>query len=1510
MSETVAPKKKGLSLGALKGKVEVVKQGELRVGPAPITSLKKPEEVDAEERAQDAVKPSRPLQPGSRLIFGSKPASGLKQAPKPVVVTERKVVPKPVELPKASLPPPKATLPPPPPPPPAKPAKKVTIVSTPQVKIVSAYKPRSILKKLKVEFDGYVEDAAVESYEDIPFDDMKGDADESGRYFFIYRDDVDEDFTKFNEEFTAIEFTKEGVYMDESDLDVLAKDKAKLFSMLNDLEIKTQAQAKDDEEDEEEEDEEEEEEIPVTNYEKLQESELGETADAILYLEGKIPGESLKDKLESHYTIEKPESGYIPPNRRSFSGFIYDLYRTNFELPAFTPDDDACLKAQQSDRSEMYKYQQFVKEYMSWQTPYRGILVYHGLGSGKTCTSIAAAEALFATADKKIIVMTPFSLRQNFIGEITTCGFRHFRLKNHWTEYKFSENPIARIFARSVMQIPSQYLERVDSVWIPDFEKEPNYSTLSPEKQNKIRDQITNTLVYDPNPKKGLHGRIWFVNYNGISAKELLKIACQRPDAFDNAVIIVDEIHNLIRYMQGTIEPYIVELTKKGTKRKIDFEPITWKRWEPKLCPADWSKFEANKVLQKKNYKRGYLFYRLFLQAQNSKIIGLSGTPMINFPEEMAILANILHGYLQIVEGNIAKTDVRQQGSDAKDAAIIKSVEEILTENPYIDFMDVKKLERTIQFRATFLPEGIRKVKGQVGVERIPPEENAVSFPERLASLQSALDAKTITVIPASKDSKLKVVSQPLLPPVGSDFRNTFVKDDLVSLQNDIVLLKRLSGLISYYKGSREDLMPKVTKDETLFIPMSAFQKTQYSKVRLDEITIEEQKEKKKKEGGEGEVAGRLAALYSEVYEIKNSTQSSNYRMASRQACNFAFPAEVNRPRPRSKEDKDAEIGEDVEDIRDQEAAEGEDLGSTKKQEEKLEEEVQEEEEDLEDAVENEGNQDEFVPLNADAFNEEAALDEAVERGLDGDDALAYVDEKRREFEGSKAEKEAVFDEDAALDEAVEKGLDGDEAISYMEAKRAEFEAGKQKKKGKTALTMEEKKCRVVKFPGETYPDRIKRAKDCLSTVAVKRLKLGPGGLADTSPKFQKIIENISAARGPSLVYSQFLQMEGIGIFTLALEANGYEPIEINFRWETKQAFFSPQTKETLKKGPSPNPSEGIKQLRYIKFTGGEEDLVRRYALLLFNGRFSELPKEMSSYLAANGWTGNTMGDLCRVFCITSAGAEGISLKSVRAVHIMEPYWNDVRTNQVKGRAIRICSHADLAPSERTVDVFTYVSVFSPASQISRVEPEKIAEKIAQRDSLTAEEAKALGLNVPKGAGQYTITSDERLFIVAERKKRVIDNLQKVMKVGSIDCKLNKTENKEKCVTFLPGKVGDFLYDPDLETDIKQTALTTTRKPAEEKPAEVPKTVAAAKAVTVAKETVKAPQPAKEFFEGSLGGVSYFFEPIKKGDAIEKYILYKSTDTSLTKAIGEIQAKPSKKNPGTFVPNPSTLTMY
>ena len=69
------------------------------------------------------------------------------------------------------------------------------------------------------------------------------------------------------------------------------------------------------------------------------------------------------------------------------------------------------------------------------------------------------------------------------------------------------------------------------------------------------------------------------------------------------------------------------------------------------------------------------------------------------------------------------------------------------------------------------------------------------------------------------------------------------------------------------------------------------------------------------------------------------------------------------------------------------------------------------------------------------------------------------------------------------------------------------------------------------------------------------------------------------------------------------------------------------------------------------------------------------------------------MGEVIKVFMITSSGSEGINLRNTRYVHLTDPYWHPVRSEQIIGRARRICSHKDLPPALQSVEVFVYLMV-------------------------------------------------------------------------------------------------------------------------------------------------------------------------------------------------------------------------
>ena len=1131
---------------------------------------------------------------------------------------------------------------------------------------------------------------------------------------------------------------------------------------------------------------------------------------------------------EDKFYEPKPSS-YVHTTSRGFSDFIKQTYSSFMLDPSTTSPPN----------QEKYPYQRFIREYMRNESPYRGILTYHGLGSGKTCTAIATAEALYSRGRKKIIVMTPFSLRKNFLKEVSLCGFRHFRLNNFWTSMPVS-NADAKLFATSVLGIPELHLRSATSIWIPDFRQaESNYKMLSADQQTEIRNQILSILIWDP--KKNPTGLIRFINYNGISAKKLKEIACKDggADYFNDAVIVIDEIHNVVRLIQGTIDPYLLSLP--GAKRIIEKETVTLEPWKPLLCAKP-----------DKNYMRGYLFYRLLLDAKNSKIVGLSGTPIINFPEEVGILMNILHGYIPTLEFLIQEIGEKSQ----------TAIKELFMKNIYIDFVSVinDSTGRGSKVTLTLLPYGIRKNADGVGVERMPSDAPIPSIDKVIEELKKSLVDAKFTL-----SGEISTRALPLLPPFGEEFRKNFIRGD--EINNKLVLVKRLTGLISYYKGSRADLMPRVKLDTVIRVPTSVFSQKGYVTARNEEIS----KEKKKKSG-----AGEVGGAWAEVFDVGTGAQTSNYKMASRQACNFVFPSDVIRPKPKNKKEarKEADSGNKLADIidtvietnKDTDFPEldddDEDTGTVNDEDEQLREELEAGPPALEgEALAKEQDPDAYRAVGGNPVKptmKEPAPESAPKPVVpEPAPKPLFAEPAPKPLFAEPAPKPTV----ASVVEEPPKRKFGFKPKA-LEAKASELEEAM---KAKALAQRSECKSGV----NEPYDKATERAKECLQTIGKYSLKLGgENGLETHSPKYAKMLELIAASPGSNLVYSQFLDMEGIGIFRITMNVNGYAPIEITMG--PSGPVFTKDTLASLAKGPGG-------QSRYMTFSGGEVEDIRRLYLDIFNANFNDLPETLKSVLQTNKFVNNHKGEIAKVFCITSAGAEGLSLKCVRGVHIMEPYWNDVRLKQVKGRAIRIGSHLELPEKDRDVSIYTYLTCFSEEAQIAKAGDKRIDETIRQSDGVDRESAVILKLPIPEGAMQYVLTTDEKIYEIAQRKKTITNALENVMKSAAVDCSLNFKENKDgtfQCIT-IEKSVGDFMYHPDIDIDIRESASKFAVQPVAERPL----------------KPVQAEKP-KDYILKELKGTIYRMKAISSGDLVTGFEMYENIDNG--KLLGKSSAKGGK----------------
>lgn len=217
---------------------------------------------------------------------------------------------------------------------------------------------------------------------------------------------------------------------------------------------------------------------------------------------------------------------------------------------------------------------------------------------------------------------------------------------------------------------------------------------------------------------------------------------------------------------------------------------------------------------------------------------------------------------------------------------------------------------------------------------------------------------------------------------------------------------------------------------------------------------------------------------------------------------------------------------------------------------------------------------------------------------------------------------------------------------------------------------------------------------DGLKSFSGKHLTLS--NLSKYSIKFYKIFSKIRSSPGPVFVYSNFLEYGGLKAFAKVLEANGYQNYVDAGEGKKRFAFItseqSKQTKEIIKH--------------------------------VYNQK------------------SNIDGSKLKVLLLSSAAKEGLSLKNVRQVHILEPYWNKNRLEQIIGRALRYCAHAQLPKDERFVKVNIYIAAHPNEKQ----------------------------------------TVDQYIYKLAERKQTLIKEFENAVYSIAVDCELNKFANGKDIV--------------------------------------------------------------------------------------------------------------------------------
>lgn len=377
-------------------------------------------------------------------------------------------------------------------------------------------------------------------------------------------------------------------------------------------------------------------------------------------------------------------------HRNNFNTKINEIFKNipNVEIKRLMDKDGKSLNS----------YQLFVQKFMNENTPYRGILLYHGVGTGKTCSAIGIAD-MFAGIRDVVVIVPGAQLEANFKNEIRMCG---------------------------------------------NIEQ----------------------------PKEHTYYR-----YTGLKSAKLETLINDRT--LDNKIVIIDESHGFISRLTGD---------------------------------SDTAK----------------LMRKWVFGAKNTRFVLLTGTPIINKPNELAVLFNLIHGKIEMLEITTKN--------------IYSNLEEILQNNPYVDFVEVSKNMKTAII--TPVPYYFKKLSnGLLNKDVNYSPENIIDFKSKIDDL---LSSNNINI------EKIDIKEHDLFPE-DDDFDDFFIDENLdIIEEHKNILSNRISGLVSSAGFKQDDpvregntqIIEKPNYPKTIIhdydkIEMSSTQYINYESERIKEIQLE-----------------------------------------------------------------------------------------------------------------------------------------------------------------------------------------------------------------------------------------------------------------------------------------------------------------------------------------------------------------------------------------------------------------------------------------------------------------------------------------------------------------------------------------------------------------------------------------------------------------------------------------------------------------------------------------------
>ena len=100
---------------------------------------------------------------------------------------------------------------------------------------------------------------------------------------------------------------------------------------------------------------------------------------------------------------------------------------------------------------------------------------------------------------KRVLIMTPASLRMNYIEELKKCGDDLYKRNQYWQFINTVINPDMIPIIKRDLGLKDKIIKDNNGAWIVNNDQESNYDTLSPEEKRSLDKQINEMIAINMN---------------------------------------------------------------------------------------------------------------------------------------------------------------------------------------------------------------------------------------------------------------------------------------------------------------------------------------------------------------------------------------------------------------------------------------------------------------------------------------------------------------------------------------------------------------------------------------------------------------------------------------------------------------------------------------------------------------------------------------------------------------------------------------------------------------------------------------------------------------------------------------------------------------------------------------------------------------------------------------------------------------------------------------------------